>query len=279
MSNNFDDYGEPEVKLDTLLVIPNFPKAGRKERNYNADKVDEYLNKLIPVCEDTKDALEEAQHAYAEKNKQYDLLSEKYNDMALHVESGGVYDATAVERHLPENEVTEVKENDLWNDTSEEKNDTRVEELTRELEKVRYELEQEKDKNKNLITTDVANVNNNMKSDVDKASAIIAQAAKTAQEHVKQAEADAYNIKEQARKDAEALMAEETQRAEKAQDLLSEAMSSLNGIKQAHLEEIEYINKFFDNHTSPSKDSSEESKGKDSQDEIYWDELDEFGVN
>lgn len=272
MSNNFDDYGEPEVKLETLLVVPDFPKAGRKERNYNADKVDEYLNKLIPACEDTKDALAEAQHAYAERSKQYDLLSEKYNDMALHVESGGIYDPTAVERHLPEKEITEIKEDELWGETSSDVADTRVEELTRKLEKVSYELQQEKEKNKTLVASNATNVNNT-ESDVDKASAIIAQAAKTAQVHVKQAEADAQNIKEQARKDADALIVEETQKAEKAQDLLSETLTSLNGVKQAHLEEIEHINKFFkDNFQSEESWSDEDSKND-------WNDLDELGIN
>lgn len=146
MSDEFSDYGEPEHTVESLFEVPSFPKAGRKERNYNADAVDDYLNNLIPACKELKEALDSANQAYSEKSKNYDKLSEAYNDLSLHVESGGTYNPADSNAHVKEN--VELDHGEWSEGISQTKK--RERELEDEVEQLKAALEKEQAKNKTL---------------------------------------------------------------------------------------------------------------------------------
>lgn len=148
MSDDVTDYGEPDVTIESLLEVPAFAKAGRKERNYNADEVDSYLDKLIPMCRELKEALTNAQHAFSEKVKQYDEVSQNYNDLSLHIDSGGVYNAKDATQKLPSSDPAIVDDGE-WADTIADDKKKEVEYQAR-IKQLTEELEQEKAKSRTL---------------------------------------------------------------------------------------------------------------------------------
>lgn len=148
-----NEYGETDVTAEALLSKePTFNKAGRKERNYNADSVDEYVNLVLDVLRKEHEDRTQAQEALNRTKKRLEEVETYANDLQLQLQSNGTYVASDLNRRIapfnPTHNEEEAFDSDAWsenlsntqtrNQTLQEENDSlkaRVEELEIRLAK------------------------------------------------------------------------------------------------------------------------------------------------
>ena len=153
-------YGEQGLTArEVLESVPEFPKAGRRERNYNADIVDEYIDSVLSVLKKEYEERKIAQDALNATKKRLDASETEVDRLNLMIQSNGEYDPTSEQSTLapfdPDaKKADETFDADQWssglseNKTHTEELENRIEELEQESETLRIKLAKAENKEK-----------------------------------------------------------------------------------------------------------------------------------